>query len=91
MSSRVDERMREGGDHPARLFLRFATDRGEKRAMEVIWGNQLRHGEYKYIGAFPHFVRCRCPASGTSRFNRLPLLEWLCRGEEDRGDLRGSG
>jgi hypothetical protein len=23
--------------HPARLFLQFATDRGEKRAMEVIW------------------------------------------------------
>jgi hypothetical protein len=26
-----------GDDHPARLFLRFLTDRGEKRAMEVIW------------------------------------------------------
>jgi hypothetical protein len=42
--------------NPARLFLRFATDRGEKRAMEVIWGNRLKPGEYKYIGDFPHFV-----------------------------------
>src|SRR5258706_13837752 len=24
--------------------------------MEVIWGNRLRPGEYKYIGGFPHFV-----------------------------------
>ena len=51
-----DERTREGDDHPARLFLRFITDRGEKRAMEVIWGNRLRPGDYKYIGSFPHFV-----------------------------------
>jgi hypothetical protein len=54
--SPLDERTREGDDHPARLFLRFATDRGKKRAMEVIWGNRLRPGEYKYIGGFPHFV-----------------------------------
>jgi hypothetical protein len=49
-------RVGEGDDHPARLFLRFATDRGEKRAMEVIWGNRLKPGDYKYIGGFPHFV-----------------------------------
>jgi hypothetical protein len=24
--------------------------------MEVIWGNRLKAGEYKYIGSFPHFV-----------------------------------
>ena len=54
--SPLDERTREGDDHPARLFRRFATDGGEKRAMEVIWGNRLRPGEYKYIGGFPHFV-----------------------------------
>src|SRR6202049_417909 len=54
--SPLNEHTREGDDHPARLFLRFATDRGEKRAMEVIWGNRLRPGEYKYIGVFPHFV-----------------------------------
>ena len=43
--SPLDERTREGDDHPARLFLRFATDRGGKRAMEVIWGNRLKPGE----------------------------------------------
>jgi hypothetical protein len=54
--SSLDERTREGDDHPARLFLRFLTDRGEKRSMEVIWGNRLKPGDYKYIGSFPHFV-----------------------------------
>jgi hypothetical protein len=37
-------------------FLWFLTDRGERRAMEVIWGNRLKPGDYKYIGGFPHFV-----------------------------------
>jgi hypothetical protein len=55
-SGPLDERTREGDDHPARLFLRLLTDRGEKRAMEVIWGNRLKPGDYKYIGGFPHFV-----------------------------------
>ena len=54
--SQLDERTREGDDHPARLFLRFLTDRGDKRAMEVVWGNRLKAGDYKYIGGFPHFV-----------------------------------
>ena len=31
-----------------------------KRAMEVIWGNRLKPGEYKYIGGFPHFVADAC-------------------------------
>ena len=43
--SPLDERTREGDDHPARLFLRFVTDRAEKRAMEVIWGNRLNPGD----------------------------------------------
>src|SRR5262249_25915898 len=54
--SPVDERTREGDDHPARLFLRFLTPRGDKRPMEVIWGNRLKPGDYKYIRGFPHFV-----------------------------------
>jgi hypothetical protein len=54
--SALDERTREGDDHPARLFLRFVTDRGDKRAMEVIWGNRLKAGDFKYIGSFPHYV-----------------------------------
>ena len=37
IKSPLDERTREGDDHPARLFLRFITERGEKRAMEAIW------------------------------------------------------
>jgi hypothetical protein len=56
INSPLDERTREGDDHAARVFLRFLTDRGEKRAMEVIWGNRLKPGDYKYIGGFPHFV-----------------------------------
>ena len=39
-------------DHPARLFLRFITDRGEKRAMEVIWGNRLKPGTINTSAAF---------------------------------------
>jgi hypothetical protein len=54
--SPLDERTREGDDHSARLFLRFLTDRGEKRAMEVIWRNRLKKGDYKFTGGFPHFV-----------------------------------
>ena len=33
-----------------------AADSGKTRAMEVIWGNRLQAGEYKYIGSFPHYV-----------------------------------
>ena len=54
--SALDERTREGDDSPARLFLRFTTASGERRAMEVIWGTRLKAGEYKYIGGFPHYV-----------------------------------
>jgi len=52
----LDELTREGDDHPARLFISFRTEAGERRAMEIIWGNRLRRGEYKYIGGFPHYV-----------------------------------
>ena len=24
--------------------------------MEIIWGDRLKAGEYKYIGGFPHYV-----------------------------------
>jgi Protein of unknown function (DUF3047) len=49
--SMLDERTREDDDHPARLFLRFVTDRGEKRALEVIWGNRLKPGDYNTSAA----------------------------------------
>ena len=38
------------------MFFRFLTDQRENRAMEVIWGNRLKPGDYKYIGGFRHFV-----------------------------------
>ena len=56
IESPLDERTREGDDHPARLFLVFRTATGEDRRMEIIWGNKLKAGDYKYIGGFPHYV-----------------------------------
>jgi len=57
IDSPLDERTREGDDHPARLFLSFATAGGERRAMEIIWGNKfLKQGDWKYLGTFPHYV-----------------------------------
>jgi hypothetical protein len=56
IESPLDERTSEGDDHPARLFIAFRTGAGERRAMEIIWGNRLRAGAYKYIGEFPHYV-----------------------------------
>src|SRR5215813_3883899 len=56
IESPLDERTREGDDHPARLFLVFRTAAGEERWMEIIWGNKLKAGDYKYIGGFPHYV-----------------------------------
>lgn len=53
----ADERSREGDDHPARLYLSFKTRSGERRAMEIIWGNRvLGRGDWKYLGTFPHYV-----------------------------------
>lgn len=51
-----DEETSEGDDHPARFFITFETASKERRAMEIIWGNRLQAGAYKYIGSFPHFV-----------------------------------
>jgi hypothetical protein len=56
IESALDERTREGDDHPARLFLIFRTATGEERRMEIIWGNRLKAGDYKYIDGFPHYV-----------------------------------
>lgn len=52
----ADERTRAGDDHPARLFLAFRTSAGESRRMEIIWGDKLHAGDYKFIGGFPHYV-----------------------------------
>ncbi len=56
INSPLDERTRQGDDHPARIFIAMRTASGEQRAMEVIWGNRLKAGDYKYIGGFPHYV-----------------------------------
>ena len=56
IDSPLDERTREGDDQPARLFLVFRTAVGKLRRMEIIWGNRLKAGDYKYIGGFPHYV-----------------------------------
>jgi len=57
IDSALDERTTAGDDHPARIFLRFRSDAGQQRAMEIVWGNKrLRRGDFKYINGFPHYV-----------------------------------
>ncbi len=56
ITSTLDERTHEGDDHPARFFISFRTASGEKRSMEVIWGNKLVAGDTKFINGFPHYV-----------------------------------
>lgn len=57
IDSEIDERTDEGDDHPARLFLTFMGDDGERHSMEIIWGNRhLKAGDEKLLGTFPHFV-----------------------------------
>jgi len=56
IASDRDETTAAGDDHPARLFIRFASDNGPGRALEIIWGNTLRAGETKFIDGFPHYV-----------------------------------
>ena len=57
IESGIDERTREGDDHPARLFIIFDDSDGGRHYVEIIWSNKLfKEGEYKYIGDFPHYV-----------------------------------
>ncbi|MDT8428298.1 MAG: DUF3047 domain-containing protein [Pseudomonadales bacterium] len=56
IDTNLDENTRAGDDHPARLFISFRHDGEQRRSMEIIWGNELRAGEYKIIGNFPHYV-----------------------------------
>jgi hypothetical protein len=55
LDSPLDERTRAGDDHPARLFLAFSAGKDEHR-MEIVWGDRLHAGEWKYIEGFPHYV-----------------------------------
>jgi Protein of unknown function (DUF3047) len=53
----VPEMESRGDDHPARLLLMFADDKGSEHHLEIIWSNgAFKAGEWKYIGNFPHFV-----------------------------------
>lgn len=54
--SDTDEQTSNGDDHPARFFIIFETASKERRAIEIIWGNRMAGGDYKYIGSFPHYV-----------------------------------
>jgi hypothetical protein len=57
IESALDERTDEGDDHPARLFIAFRNAKGERRALEIIWGNRvLGRGDLKFRGSFPHYV-----------------------------------
>ena len=57
IKSDVDEATEEGDDHPARLFLRFENSEAGSHFVEIIWSNQrFAPGDYKIIGAFPHYV-----------------------------------
>jgi len=57
IDSAVDERSDDGDDHPARLFIAFRNGAGERRALEIIWGNRLlKRGDVKFRGSFPHYV-----------------------------------
>lgn len=57
IDSVLDERTDDGDDHPARLFIAFRNGAGERRALEIVWGNRfLKRGDVKYRGSFPHYV-----------------------------------
>jgi hypothetical protein len=63
IESDADETTKAGDDHPARLYLKFRSAKGETHAMEIIWGNRkLRAGDWKYLKSFwsgspfPHYV-----------------------------------
>jgi hypothetical protein len=57
IESPIDERTRDGDDHPARIFLTFTGPGDARKSMEIIWGNKVLHaGDTKVIGGFPHYV-----------------------------------
>jgi len=56
IDSPLDERTRAGDDHPARLFISLETTDRRARKLEIIWGNKLQRGAYKFIDKFPHYV-----------------------------------
>ncbi|MEN8256858.1 MAG: DUF3047 domain-containing protein [Thermodesulfobacteriota bacterium] len=66
ITSTKNEKFWWGDDHPARLVIFFQTDSGKKRSMEIIWGNRLKGGDYKYTSLSHHYVA----RGGTDDLNR---------------------
>lgn len=56
IKSNRNEKYWWGDDHPARLVIFFQTGSGKKRSMEIVWGNKLKAGEYKYTSFSHHYV-----------------------------------
>jgi hypothetical protein len=57
LASTLDERTREGDDHPVRWFLGFADSEGSPHHAEIVWGNKLlKRGDWKVLGTFVHYV-----------------------------------
>lgn len=63
IEAEFDERTVAGDDHPARLYLTFASAGGDTHSMEIVWGNRtLRRGDWKHLSfalglvSFPHYV-----------------------------------
>ena len=57
ITSTISEKLREGDDHPARLFVTLETAKGERRAFEIIWANkEFQIGQYKIIDEFHHYT-----------------------------------
>lgn len=90
IESAVDERTDDGDDHPARLFIAFVNADGDRRALEIIWGNRLLgRGDVKYRGSFPHYVANGGNDNvGTWHDERIDLLALFKRFWPDDGPGR---
>ena len=95
ISGRIDERTRQGDDHPARLFLRFTDSTGADHATEIIWSNaRFAPGDYKVLGDFQHLVADGLAANaGRWRAERIDLsaLYRHVSGKTDKGRLTTIG
>ena len=57
IESEISEKLKEGDDHPARLFVSFVDQNDKEQHLEIIWANrEFKAGEYKIIGDFYHYV-----------------------------------
>lgn len=86
IDSLIDEDTKEGDDHPARFFLRFENDSGERFHTEIIWSNlKYAPGDFKLIGEFYHLVANGLPANVGSWHSQTVNLSKLYK------DIGGSG